>query len=125
MYFVFRFLDIDCFSYAVSRHSIAEMASPVTVDINYRRLLCSICVKFSLPSSRYGVTLNTDEHFCSHVDVEVPRCSHFMEIITCWGSPSTDANHSAYDAARVAIGKLSNELAFEVRDANYEEKKML
>nr|CAD1824715.1 unnamed protein product [Ananas comosus var. bracteatus] len=101
------------------------MASPVTVDINYRRLLRSICVKFSLPSSRYGITLNTDERFCSHVDVEVPRCSRFMEIITCWGSPSSNASHSAYDAARVAIGKQSNELAFEVRDANMRKKKTL
>lgn len=46
-----------------------------------------------------------------------------MEVITCWGSPSTDSNETEEDAARLAVETLSKELNFEIRDANYKERK--
>nr|CAD1843942.1 unnamed protein product [Ananas comosus var. bracteatus] len=56
-------------------------------------------------------------------DVEVPRSNRFMEIITCHGAPFSEANQTQEDAAYVAIKRLSNELGFEVRDVNLEDKK--
>nr|CAD1842607.1 unnamed protein product [Ananas comosus var. bracteatus] len=99
------------------------MASSTTFDISFRRLLCSVCSKFSLPPPKYGLTLGSGGQLCSFVDVAVPRCSRFMEVITCWGSPSTDSNETEEDAARVAVETLRKELDFEIRDANYNERR--
>nr|CAD1827348.1 unnamed protein product [Ananas comosus var. bracteatus] len=90
-----------------------------------RRLLRKICAKFSLQPPRYGMTLDTDLRFCSYVDVEIPRSSRIIEVITSWGAPSSNTNRTQEDAARIAIGRLRNELGFEVKDTNYEERKYL
>nr|CAD1833651.1 unnamed protein product [Ananas comosus var. bracteatus] len=95
------------------------MASHPIVEINFQRLLRNICAKFSLPPPRYGITVGSGDQFCAFVDVQVPRCSRFMEVITCWGSPSCDSILSANEAARVAIEALRTELHFDIRDANY------
>nr|CAD1822856.1 unnamed protein product [Ananas comosus var. bracteatus] len=100
----------------------AVMASPLIVEINFQRLLRNICEKFSLPPPRYGITVGSSYQFCAFVDVQVPRCSHFMEVIPCWGSPSTDSSLSKNEAARSAIETLRNELQFDIGDANYTEK---
>nr|CAD1827349.1 unnamed protein product [Ananas comosus var. bracteatus] len=97
-------------------------ASPLSAG---RRLLRKICGKFSLQPLRYGMTLDTDLRFCSYDDVEIPRSSRIIEVITSWGAPSSNANRTQEDAARIAIGRLRNELGFEVKDTNYEERKYL
>nr|CAD1825836.1 unnamed protein product [Ananas comosus var. bracteatus]CAD1829836.1 unnamed protein product [Ananas comosus var. bracteatus] len=98
------------------------MASTVYIDINFRRLLGKICAKFSLPPPRYGTTVVAEGRLHSFVDVEVPRGSRFMEIITCWGWFFPDSEQSEEDAARIAIKRLRDELGFEVKDINYDEK---
>nr|CAD1818604.1 unnamed protein product [Ananas comosus var. bracteatus] len=97
----------------------AVMASHPIVEINFQRLLRNICAKFSLPPPRYGITVGSGDQFCAFVDVQVPRCSRFMEVITCWGSPSSDSILSENEAARAAIEALRTELHFDIRDANY------
>nr|CAD1831614.1 unnamed protein product [Ananas comosus var. bracteatus] len=99
------------------------MDSSLNVDVSFRQLLHNICVQFSLPPPRYRMTVHTDGRLCSHVDVEVSRSSRFMEIIICHGAPFSEANQTQENAACVAIKRLSNELSFEVRDVNLEDKK--
>nr|CAD1823530.1 unnamed protein product [Ananas comosus var. bracteatus] len=79
-----------------------------------------ICAKFLLNSPSYGMTFDADLRFCSYVDVEIPRNSRIIEVITSWG-----ANRTKEDTARIAIGRLRNELGFEVKDTNYKERKSL
>ncbi|XP_020080193.1 uncharacterized protein LOC109703878 isoform X1 [Ananas comosus] len=67
----------------------------------------------------------SSDQFCAFVDVQVPRCSRFMEVIACWGSPSSDSSLSENEAARAAIETLRSELQFDIRDPNYTEKKII
>ncbi|XP_020109953.1 uncharacterized protein LOC109725257 [Ananas comosus] len=90
------------------------MDSSLNVNVSFRQLLHNICVQFSLPPPRYRMTVLTDGRLCSHVDVEVPRSSRFMEIITCHGAPFSEANQTQEDAACVAIKRLSNKLALKL-----------
>nr|CAD1831553.1 unnamed protein product [Ananas comosus var. bracteatus] len=113
--------DLDVFFFL----GVSAMAAPVSIDINFRHLLRKICAKFSLNPPSYGMTLDVDLRFCSYVDVEIPRSSRIIEVITSWGAPSSNANRTKKDAARIAIGRLRNELRFEVKDTNYEERKSL
>nr|CAD1824316.1 unnamed protein product [Ananas comosus var. bracteatus] len=92
----------------------AHMDSSLNVNVSFRQLLHNICVQFSLPPPRYRMTVLTDGRLCSHVDVEVPRSSRFMEIITCHGAPFSEANQTQEDAACVAIKRLSNKLALKL-----------
>nr|CAD1835505.1 unnamed protein product [Ananas comosus var. bracteatus] len=101
------------------------MDSSMNVDINFRRLLHNICLQFSLPPPRYRMTIGADLRFCSYVDVEIPRSSQFMEIITCHGASFSDLNQAKEDAACAAIKSLRNKIGFKVRDVNFEDKKLL
>lgn len=67
--------------------------------------------------------VDADFRFCSYVDVEVPRSSRIIEIITCHGASFCESKQAKEDAAYAAIKRLRNELGFEVRDVNFEDKK--
>lgn len=45
-----------------------------------------------------------------------------MEMLTCWGTPSTNIRRTQEDAAWTAVERLRDELHFEIKDSNYEER---
>lgn len=102
---------------------LAEMDSFINVDINFPWLLLNICLQFSLPPSRYRMTIDADLRFHSYVDVEVPRSSRFMEIIICHGTSFSNLNQAKEDAACATIKRLCNKVGFKVRYVNFEDKK--
>ncbi|XP_020087322.1 uncharacterized protein LOC109709477 [Ananas comosus] len=114
-----KWIEQKLLDYSQEAERFGVMASHLIVEINFQRLLRNICEKFSLPPPRYGITVGSSDQFCAFVDVEVPRCSRFMEVITYWDSPSSDSSLSENKAARTAIETLRNELQFDIRDANY------
>nr|CAD1843495.1 unnamed protein product [Ananas comosus var. bracteatus] len=73
-----------------------------------------------LPSS---VSVGSDGLISVYVEVEIPRGDSIVETVRIWGSPFLDADQSEEDAARRPVAKLRDEYAFEVKDANLEDKK--
>lgn len=94
----------------------------VVIDISFRRLLRIICAKFSLPPPKYGVGLDATGRFRAFVDVTVPRVGPMLEMLTYWGTPSTNIGQTQEDAARTPVERLRDELHFEIKDSNYEER---
>nr|CAD1826121.1 unnamed protein product [Ananas comosus var. bracteatus] len=70
-----------------------SVMASIVVTVCFREMLRDVCQKYSLPSPRYGI-------------------------------PSfPDVDQSEEDAARRAVAKLRDEYAFEIKDANLEDKK--
>nr|CAD1832649.1 unnamed protein product [Ananas comosus var. bracteatus] len=98
------------------------MAS-VVVTVCFRELLRDVCQKYSLAAPRYGIPVENDGLISVYVEVEIPRGESVAETIRYWGSPFSDVDQSEEDTARRAVAKLRDEYAFEIKDANLEDKK--
>nr|CAD1839750.1 unnamed protein product [Ananas comosus var. bracteatus] len=102
---------------------VGYVMASVVVTICFREMLRDVCQKYSLPSPRYGILVGSDGLISVYVEVEISKGESVAETVRIWGSPFSDVDQSEEDAARRAVAKLRDEYAFEVKDANLEDKK--
>ncbi len=95
-----------------------------SITVCFREILRDVCQRFSLPAPVYGVPLQDEDGlFTVGVDIEYVGDGTVVETVRCWGQPSVKVEQSEEDAARWAVGKLRDELNFEVLDFNSDDKK--
>nr|CAD1843438.1 unnamed protein product [Ananas comosus var. bracteatus] len=133
IWFLFKFFDIFlvfiCFAdlflltFYFFVNCFAAIMASVVVTVCFCEMLRDVCQKYSLPSPRYGIPVGSDGLISVYVEVEIPRGYSVAQTVRIWGSPFLDADQSEEDAARLAVAKLRDEYAFEVKDANLEDKK--
>nr|CAD1830009.1 unnamed protein product [Ananas comosus var. bracteatus] len=102
---------------------VGYVMASVVVTVCFREMLRDVCQKYSLPSPRYGIPVGSDGLISVYVEVEISKGESVAETVRIWGSPFSDVDQSEEDAARRAVAKLRDEYAFEVKDANLEDKK--
>nr|CAD1827181.1 unnamed protein product [Ananas comosus var. bracteatus] len=100
-----------------------KVMASVVVMVCFRELLHDVCQKYLLGGPRYGIPVENDGLISVYVEVEIPRGESVAKTIRYWGSPFSDVDQSEEDAALCAVAKLRDEYAFEIKDANLEDKK--
>ncbi len=106
-----------------NKFSTTVMAA-VSVTICFRELLRDVCQRFSLAPAIYGISEEDEKGLVSiRVDVQFFGEDTELQSMSCWGGPCVSIDRAEEDVARRAVGKLRDELLFEVRDFNLEDKK--
>ncbi len=67
------------------------------------------------------VSADPDGRFNAYVDVHITRSESTVELIRCWGGPSSTSDSAEDEASHKAVKKLAQELDLHVKDYNYDE----